>query len=586
MGKLFGAALAAVLCAAAAAPVASAQLPLLPGGGIQPAAPAVVDAGSAPDTVTSFDGGPLHNRSSSSTLQPPLHVAWSVKTGGQVLAVPGSVVTASSLGLTALDPATGAVRWKAVGAKSAAIVGEVVVAAVGRDLMGFSLADGSVRWTRPGDGDELYSYPVPAGDLVLMQTLVDGRRYLRAIDPATGGERWVVNLTSGGTPTVVGDRVYAPLCEGGYLVLDRATGRAIDQRVNGCSGGSDTARAVGRNVRISSAGTYRTDALTTVVPNVLWEAARPGLGVLEGANRVVQAVDPISGAAAWAGRTDVGDNGRLALWVAGDTVLAANAGGVQLLDAATGASRWLGRFSNASTAGDGKPELVVAGGMAFVQHGGNLLGLRSGAPANPPKISSKIKRYVTIEFGKKYSLTGQVKESPIVVKRNVLLVSRPFGREEVRRIVGQTDASRDNTYTVKVKPSRFTTYDVSVEGADGRKRTGVIVLPAEKFRIRRGGADRNSLTVRVSLRVPRNVKLAGRTYAFYVGNRGTKRYRKVAAARIRGAGKGRGRVTLRFRALTLGKKGFTRSCITRVSRAGLNYDDRLDRRCGARSVKF
>ena len=138
---------------------------------------------------------------------------WS-RNGGLVIEEPptlaGGTLYASFLAdtdeLLALDPDTGAVRWRSSVPGSAAgapavVDGRVFVAAHD-GLVALDAASGDELWRR-----ERSSPPVPpsvAGD-----TVVSGAPDLTAFDAATGDQRWTTDQYLSGTPAVTDGTVYA-----------------------------------------------------------------------------------------------------------------------------------------------------------------------------------------------------------------------------------------------------------------------------------------------------------------------------------------------------------------------------------------
>lgn len=579
------AAAAAFAVLLSAAP-AAAQLPIpLPGAtgttttpAPPPPPPPVVDATVAGDVVTSLDGDALHAGATSTTLGGSLGVAWGVAAPGarQLLAVPGSVVVVGG-GITAFNADTGTRRWQAAGnATHAAIVGDAVIASVDSDLVAYALADGAVRWTTKGVSFA-GTVPVPAGDLVLVQDSAGGDNAIQAYAAATGALRWKVGTPNPGTPAVVGERVYAPTCGGGYLLLDRASGAVSAQKSGGCSGGiSSFARAVGRVVQIDSEATLKTDDLTTI-PTLGWRVARPGLALVGGT--LVRALDPVGGAQRWSASLKLGGGG---LALSGDTVVSVGAQGVELLEAAGGKPTWSGRFVTPSN--NDAPVSITALGTVFVSLGSRLIALRPGAPGAAPTLKGSIKATQFVPWGTRVSVGGSATDTDIATAHAARLVTRASGRKARTSTAATTGA--DGTFSFKLRPSRYTRYQLTLDGRSNEKRFQVVVLTNEKTRISRSGADRNTITSRVTIKVPTTVPLRGRTYAIYIARAGKKRYVLLGKARIRGAGKGRGRATVVFRAPRFGKKDFIRTCVQGASARGLNYDDRLDRRCGTASARF
>ena len=552
----------------------------------QPAHPPVVEA-TVDDSVTSLRGGPAHANAVSGTIGTPLGLAWTAEvSAGQLLAVPGTLISIGRPGVAVMDPMTGARRWTiAEFVRAAAIVGDAVVVSAGESLSAYALADGTRRWTTMV-ARGFSEAPVPAGDLVLVQAFDDaGGSAVRALDMSSGAERWRFATPTPGVPAVVGDRVYVPGCGGGYAVLDRRDGHLIHRVESSCHGGAQPiAAAAGRLVRIDNDVAFDMETFAPQ-PVVRWEAARPGLGLLNTTESTVDGIDPVDSRQHWRAKLPfITGTGLLA----GETAVVASREGVAVLDAATGAQRWAGRFTESLHTGssDGRLPAIAALGSVFVAKGGVLIALRPGAPAPPARLTSRIERVRVIQYGRGFTVDVALVQDPIVVARDVLLAERRATWRRARaRVAGRTSLDQ-YAKRIKLKPPLTTDYELTVRGATNARRFSAVVAPAERTRVRRGGADNNSITWSTRLRVPRSIPLGGRTYALYVGRAGRKRYQLLDAARIARRGRGRGSAVLHFRAPRVGSRDFFRACVSGVSRRGMGWHDRLDRTCGRASVRF
>ncbi|MET9958952.1 serine/threonine-protein kinase [Streptomyces sp. NPDC006326] len=131
-------------------------------------------AASGPAARTATDGAPQH-------------------AGGLVLVVaPGSET------LQALDPGTGAERWKrklAGGARAVAAGGQVLLVGPTGEVSALDAASGQTRWSRRigGTGSVWWAAQAPAAALYVATPEGDGgATQVAAVDPANGALRWQV----------------------------------------------------------------------------------------------------------------------------------------------------------------------------------------------------------------------------------------------------------------------------------------------------------------------------------------------------------------------------------------------------------
>jgi outer membrane protein assembly factor BamB len=151
---------------------------------------------------------------------------------GIVAAGAGVVVASTPVGLVALDPASGGLRWvvptPAPPQGSPSVAGEVVITDDGAGtLVGLDPADGAEQWRAPAA--RLLQTPVAAGNLVVVAT-AEG---VLALDARSGDQRWrhdgdgdVLRVATDGSAVaaVGGDRL---------ALLDGATGDVVgEHRLN------------------------------------------------------------------------------------------------------------------------------------------------------------------------------------------------------------------------------------------------------------------------------------------------------------------------------------------------------------------
>lgn len=140
---------------------------------------------------------------------------------------PVAILVASSAGLYALDPVSGAQRWRLRSAQRpfppAVSAGVAYVGSMDGSLRALTLATGKQLWRRDYGG-WLYT-PAIIGD----RLIVGGREaILRALDTRTGELRWQKHLAQElvyRPVAVTGARVVVTLFSGAILMIDAADGR-------------------------------------------------------------------------------------------------------------------------------------------------------------------------------------------------------------------------------------------------------------------------------------------------------------------------------------------------------------------------
>jgi outer membrane protein assembly factor BamB len=172
-------------------------------------------------------------------------LAWKVETESYVHATPAvagdRVLVAGCDGyLRAVRVADGADAGKvALGGYTAASPavagGRAYVGTFQNELIAVDLAELAVAW-RFKDGDR--EFPFYASPAVSSLVVVGGRdKRVRAIDPATGRERWSFTTPArvDGSPVIAGDRVVAGSLSGDLYVLSLSRGEVLWQYAAGAA---------------------------------------------------------------------------------------------------------------------------------------------------------------------------------------------------------------------------------------------------------------------------------------------------------------------------------------------------------------
>jgi len=329
---------------------------------------------------------------------------WRFRAGGAIhgsAAVANGTVFAGSSDtkLYALDARTGGVRWaRALGAPvsstPAVANGVVYVQTFAGRVLALRASNGTTIWSRDGAalipfpwGHEGWDVYTSSPTLVAGTLLIGGGDgFLRALDAATGRERWRL-ATSGrvrATPAVHDGRVFVASFDGDVYAADLATGRlawrfeteghALDSSKFGYDRHSvqSSPAVAGGIVTFGSRDghLYGVDEQTGVQrwrlhDTVPWIIASPAMQdgrayVSSSDGRYVEAVDAANGKPVWT--FDAGANFFSSPSIAGDVVYDADfQGRVHALDKRTGKELW--RFSAEGSRMISTP--VIAGGPAL-----------------------------------------------------------------------------------------------------------------------------------------------------------------------------------------------------------------------------
>lgn len=206
-------------------------------------------------------GDPDHSGATARVVAPPLAAKWTAVAGGHLIAPPiasdGVAVVATADyargnggGITAIDLATGAVRWRAatdapVHGPPAIANGVVAIADQHGTVRGYQLATGNLMWRYElgvaRDGSDAPIAPEaanvfagPASDG--RDLLIGNQRHFAVLDSESGRARWTTDPVPGGlwsqslASVAVGDQVVVGVFHrelGGIVAWDRASGREL-----------------------------------------------------------------------------------------------------------------------------------------------------------------------------------------------------------------------------------------------------------------------------------------------------------------------------------------------------------------------
>lgn len=280
-------------------------------------------------------------------------VAWTLDAGSAAFAADGNLYVQGGR-LEAVDPLTGAQRWRYAGDAYARLPGVpngrvyAVEEGAGRLSM-LDSATGTVRW-RYESGYRRLARPVEAGGAAF---LLDAEANLIALDAATGAVRW--RHTTGLEPTAPGTtRGMPPLPADGVVYLIAPDGRLV--AVEADSG----------TVRWEMPGLGREWGSVLVAGRIAFAVNDVG----------VTAVDTATGRQLWSRKPPGNWFSASCLTVHGDTAYALGEDRLEAVDASTGTHRWTATIPAArfrTWADNGRAihpcnPLVLADGAIYVGH--------------------------------------------------------------------------------------------------------------------------------------------------------------------------------------------------------------------------
>jgi outer membrane protein assembly factor BamB len=336
-------------------------------------------ADGTPWAPRNADGDPTN--ATPDIVEPPLHLAWSHRTGGTILVSDPSIVDGmvyvgvrdeddiAHAGVHAVDVGSGELRWHhrtraSVQASPAVADGRVHVSTIAGEFLAIDATTGDLLWRRTANGsdpdrDPAWSYqsPTVADGVVFQPYSTSGGLRVMAMDADTGEDVWWTEQTIGhrnsvwNAPTVAGDLVVVYDHGNNLIALDRTTGEQVWRR-------SVTANQRGEPIHVDGKLVIaeRRDALGVYDASTgqrLWHYQEPGeaggtLGtvavsddgiVYQGFNAgALKAFDLESGAELWSTPVDGGTSPPA---VSGDVVYVGVADGyLAAFDRYTGERLW------------------------------------------------------------------------------------------------------------------------------------------------------------------------------------------------------------------------------------------------------
>jgi outer membrane protein assembly factor BamB len=588
----------AVVVLIGAAP-ASAQLPLPPTGGDPPPPPpppAVAPAPPGTEAVATYGLDAAHtNWSGDGSLRPPFGVLWKAKLkalpdalvtgGGRVFAQVSDHTTSDEPEVVGLDGASGKRLWrlKLKHTGDLAFAGGVLLVAADDRLRAINPATGGVVWNHAEGG--IHAITPVGGDVAFRSTTPGGGVRTKLVDAASGSSRWESGnsaYTPDPRPSAAGDRIYfADDCSA--EALDRRNGGRIWSRNLGCSGSGyyELSRLTDTRIAIATQGYgaerwLRADDGTEATKGGPAEVLADGVGIGTGGGEFQKrAYNLADGAPLWS-YTSHQRSEPEAVAVA-DQAIFSDGTDLRVLGLHDGVERWAARVQGRRYGGLVWP----GGGLLLVADENALLALAPQSRTGPPRLKMSFPR-AAHPFGRPYHVRG-VAGGELTRRTAVRVVADPYpyGRGPVH--ASSVVTNMDGRFAVRRAPQRATLYSFSAEGGKPQRWIG-LVLP--RYRPRFTHPTPTTVLLRVSVRLPRSVPARGHVIAVYIGRRGEKRYRRLAATHLSGR-RGSFKATMRFQALAhVGARDFVALCVRGLLRHGIGFGDRLDRRCGAATVRF
>jgi outer membrane protein assembly factor BamB len=555
----------------------------------------------------------------------PLELAWAREYAGGIevsaIGAGRAFATADRAGLVALDLNTGRELWRhpaRFGAELGYDGGRVVfvegTAPSGERLVALDAATGAVAWTAATDGvGERFEEPAVGVGGAFAVLTGDGRagRYeLSLLDAATGRVVWRAEGSGGrGRPVADAERVYVADECGNATAFSRASGvvawraprrsECVTGVAPALTGGrlyvgtntvpgrgwvydAATGAEVGTFERLLGSAFHGTTVFTPGI-RAYSEFHGPGPSAVEAREAGAPAPRWTTRAPGAFGSPDDADTDASVadVFVAGGTVYVNAEEGVVGLDRATGSV--LSETSLLDTAAfwhDGVDDLAAVPGLLIAGRGATVMGLRGQLRPLPAGTDLGTSELVSLP-GARARLWGALgpelrrpEGTPVTLRADRF----PFRRY---RAVRRARAEADGIALLDVRPTRNTRYALDAAGARAAGELVVAVPP----RIRIG--DQRLIGRRASARVtvsgPADLRAAGREVVLYGGQEASAPIVRLGRARLRGTAR-RASARVTWRASAAPPQPILVACVKGAARAGFGVRDRLERRCGARTI--
>ena len=507
-------------------------------------------------------------------LVPPLAPRWNVAVDTrQVLAAEGRAYVIVDAGVAALDQATGRQVWAAALAAApagGAYADGALFVASGNEVVALDAGSGAVRWRR--DLGAPTRAPIASGGAVYA-ALENGD--LVALKASDGTEGWrKAGVAGAGTAALDGARAYLAGTCGAAIALSRTDGGTAWKRGGSCAdAGAVTPALAAERLYVPSDGAILSAGNGAEAGR--FGGARPvfvdGLAVHPDAAGVA-AVEVAGGREVW--RTAGGSLGSpLAV---GHDVYGFRGDRLVALGSEDGRVLW----SDARVVGPAGRSLAIAPGMLLVAGEGRLVAYQSALRPSPRGIALGVDRD-EVPAGTSFAIVGVLGRELRGSERKVRVEGADWPRGRFGPVTSAV-AARDGGFLAGV--SLFRTSRFRVRGSGGTSGpVTVYAIPRVRLGTPRK-ATRGRLSVGVSVRTPRT-RLAGLRLHLYLRRAGDKRLERIASGRLRRAGSGRTKTSLRFAPPKRTTRADTLDfCVERQLKLGLGKPSPLTRRCGARRL--
>jgi outer membrane protein assembly factor BamB len=541
---------------------------------------------------------------SDSAIALPLGARWSVKTPGDPVALLAAdnldfalideptVAAPTGTVIEALDPDTGATKWSRPVPLESAIAYESGVLAVagGNEVTAFTSTTGAPLWTQPLQGvtaitpadGQLYADaaggPGTAGTIDALD-LSTGKTVWSAKPPAPGGA---------GPLGIAGDRVYRAETTQ-WQAFDRVTGKLIwNQPSSAAPGSADTATLwqtqlfrVGFTPGLSLPGTTLDGAAiaaatgqpTSTGPA---EIVSGNVGLVTRGTGVV-AIDLTTSAVLWSSLAQP-------LAALNDDAITYKGSAIQLHDLNTGKPAWSATLTPSPTT---TPVTAVGNQELLIGAGGHVTALVPAIYASHT-VKFSIPTQYAVYGGAPAVGSATIAEPGVEVAQQLEIAGKPWPFKHYGRATpANTTASGVLKFTER--PPLNTIYRITLPGSS--RALGlfeIVALPRVAYKFLKPSIAHGKLhgNVRVTVAVPRSVRLARHRVTLYLGSPKRHRYLRLGAGRLNGRdGHFASRISFKLEH-HVGASDFVTACFAGIYKQGMSFGDRLDRDCGASRIRF
>jgi hypothetical protein len=245
---------------------------------------------------------------------------------------------------------------------------------------------------------------------------------------------------------------------------------------------------------------------------------------------------------------------------------------VVVLDARSGA-RYGALKTRGYTIGE-DPQLAAAPGLLLVTGGGLLTAWESVFKPKPGGIATGATSF-DVFAGKRFGFVGVLGSQMRGARPRVRVERARWPGKRFKSLGRAGRSSPDGFFGAGIRLSRNSRLRASLGKTRSRPLT-VYVYPKVKLGRARWAVVNRVVQLRAAIRAP-GTHLTGRTLVLYILRHGTKRVRRIDAARIRG-----GHATFRYGPFHSSRKDTLWYCVRGGLKLGFARPSPFSRRCGAR----